>query len=88
MTKKVFNKISVTKNIQIRRNTVNLTIELIDRTTGETAELTEATLEEIIRNNNLYDTKTFSGFRGYKANDKIILYLINDERKYVEQQEA
>lgn len=74
-------KISVTDNIQIRKNASNCSIELINKATGETAELTEATLEVIIRNNNMYNKDS-----NYVANDSIILYLV-DEYAQHEQEE-
>ena len=76
-------KISVTDKIQIRKNASNCTIELIDKTTGETAELTDATLECIIRNNNMYDRVC-----SYITNDSIINHLIKEYQKYEQQQKA
>lgn len=75
-------KISVTDNIQIQKHGSSCCITIIDRATGLTADLTETTLETIIRNNNMIDKPTDFG-----ENEKIIKALVRRYNEYTAQRE-
>ena len=73
-------KISITDNIKIQSHPSCCCVTLIDKATGLTADLTEVTLETIIRNNNMIDEPTDFG-----TNESIIKFLVKQYNKYVSQ---
>lgn len=79
-------KISITDNIQIQKTGCNVCIYLIDKTTGKSCELTEATLEVIISSNNMI--KPTGCLDEYRANNLIIEQLIKQQKKYIAGQKA
>ncbi len=80
------NKTSVTDNVQIQRHGSGCCITIYNKMTGKSCELTEATLETIIRNNNLIVTGSILDV--YRSNDSIIEHLIREYNEWKGQQKG